>query len=36
MQTEKRDLQQEKPAMIVKDVSFSYGKNQILNGGNTT
>ena len=30
MQTEKRDLQQEKPAMIVKDVSFSYGKNQIL------
>lgn len=32
MQTENRDLQQEKPAMIVKDVSFSYGKNQILKG----
>lgn len=32
MQTENRELPQEKPAMIVKDVSFSYGKNQILKG----
>lgn len=32
MQTENRELQQEKPAIIVKDVSFSYGKNQILKG----
>ena len=32
MQTENRELQQEKPAMIVKDVSFSYGKKQILKG----
>ena len=32
MQTENRDLQQEKSAIIVKDVSFSYGKNQILKG----
>ena len=34
MQTENRDLKPEKPAMIVKDVSFSYGKNQILKGAN--
>ena len=34
MQTENRDLKPEKPAMIVKNVSFSYGKNQILKGAN--
>ena len=32
MQTENRDLKPEKMAMTVKDVSFSYGKNQILKG----
>ena len=32
MQTENRDLKAEKMAMTVKDVSFSYGKNQVLKG----